>query len=97
MPILRPFQPLQATHLTSSEDNRQKSIARMNMGSSKPKKRIRQPAKAAAEPLVSPPVKDVSIILLPLNVLGFSPSHLLAGMTLRLHPFYRYDPTPMML
>ena len=72
IPILRSFQPFQPPPSSTAEDNRQRSIARMNITSSKSKKKGRLPTKAATAP---PVIRDASILFLPISVsrLNFSP------------------------
>ena len=74
VPIMRNFQHPQIPLLLSTEEGRQRSIAHMNtVAPPKNKKKGRQPTKAISEraPIPSPPIKDVSILFLPLNVFYF--------------------------
>ena len=72
VPILRNFQPPQTSLSSSTEEGRQRSIAHMNtVAPPKTKKKGRQPTKTISERVVSPPIKDVSILFLPLNVFHF--------------------------
>ena len=68
VPILRHFQPFQASILSTAEENRQKSIARMNTVSSKTKKKGRLPPKALPEPVTPVVTRDASVLFFPVNV-----------------------------
>ena len=65
IPILRNFQAFQSPPSSTAEDNRQRSIARMNVTSSKSKKKGRLPTKPAPDP---PIIRDASILFLPISV-----------------------------
>ena len=65
IPIMRHFQAFQSPPSSTAEENRQRSIVRMNMTSSKSKKKARLPTKAAPDP---PVIRDTSILFLPLSV-----------------------------
>lgn len=65
---MRHFQPFQASPFSTAEENRQKSIVRMNTVSSKRRKKPGLPAKVVPEPVAPPVVRDASILFFPINV-----------------------------
>ena len=64
-PILRAFRPYQADALSTSEDNRKKSITRKNANKPRKKPLALRPHQ---EPPVFDPIDTLSVLLFPLNV-----------------------------
>lgn len=84
IPIFRPFQPLRSQLSSTSEENRKKSIARMN--TTEPKcKGQRAPRSRNEVPVLPTPVTNVAILLFPINVWYSS-------FLSTLHPCYHTDP-----
>lgn len=68
MPILRSFEPFQSQPSSTSEDNRRRSMARMNSGKAKRKPQQTVMKVHHEVPIPQPIDTDLAVLLLPINV-----------------------------